>query len=144
MMAAAAGQRVVVEEPLAVERQAAQRAVVERQLHDVGIAAVALEQQHAMRPEDQADRGAGLGVGGLVGQIVVGGEALVVLAGAEAAGDVEALVGEIGPQPPAGRQQARVAVLAGEIGHGAVEVHGAHGVSDDVDRCSRTGTCDWL
>ena len=91
MMIAAAGQRVVVEEALAVERQAAQRIVVEGLLHHVGIAAVAFEQRHAMRPEHQADRGAGLGVCGLVGQIVVRGEPFVCSPRAKAAGDVRRL-----------------------------------------------------
>src|SRR5262245_14527916 len=76
-MPAAAGEWVLVEEMLAVECKAAERAVIERELHHVGIARVALDQQHAMRPEDQPDRGAGLRITGFVRQIVIGGEALV-------------------------------------------------------------------
>ena len=131
-MAAAAGQRVVVEEALAVERQAAQGIVVQRLLQDVAVAPVALEQRHAVRPEHQPDRGAGLGVGRLVGQVIVGREAFVVLRGAEPAGDIEPLAVEVAPQTATGLEQGGVLLLGREVGHGAVEVHGAHGVTDDA------------
>ena len=71
-MLAAALERVVVEVVGSLARQAGERAVVERKLHHVGIAAVEIEVQHPLRPEDERDRGAGLGIGGLVRQIVVG------------------------------------------------------------------------
>ena len=74
------------------------RAVVERQLHDVGVAPVGAAAEHAAGPEDQADRRAGLGIGALVRQVVVVGEAFVRGRRADAAGDVHLLGGEVVPQ----------------------------------------------
>ena len=130
-MLAPAGERVVVEEVLSVERKAAERAVIERQLHHVRIARVPLDKNHAVRPEDQSDRGAGFRIGGFVRQIVVGGEALVARGGTKAAGNIEPLRGEVRPKCFAGCHQARVVELSGEIGHRAVQIHGAHRVPDN-------------
>ncbi len=131
-MLAPAGKRVVVEKVLAVERQAAKRAVVERELQHVGVPPVALDQQHAMRPEDEPDRGTRFGVGRIVRQIIVRGEAFVARRGPDAAGDIQALHREVRPQRFAGRHQARVVVLAGKVRHRAIEIHRAHRMADDV------------
>ena len=68
---------VVIEVVRALVRQAGERAVVQRALQHVGIDAVAVEVEHALRPEDQRHRGAGLGIRGVVRQVVVLGEAFV-------------------------------------------------------------------
>src|SRR5690606_37465423 len=87
------------------------------------------EQGHALGPEDQADRRAGLGVALGVGQVEGGPETLDVGPGADAAGDVELGGDHVLPQPLAGGAERVVAGLGGEIGHGRVQVHGAHGVA---------------
>ena len=123
---AAAGQRVLVEEPIAAQRNAADGAVVQRTLHDIGIGGLAGHQQHAMRPEHQADRGAGLGVGGLVRQIVVACEALVGPGRPETTGDIEALLRQVVPQPDAGVVQALIGVLGREVRHRRIQIHRPH------------------
>src|SRR5690606_28703217 len=51
-----AEQRVHVEEVLAIQREAAEHAVIKLSLDDIGIAAVARDLQHAPVPEDAANR----------------------------------------------------------------------------------------
>ena len=63
---AAALERIGIEVMRPVAREAGQRAIEERKLHHVGIAPVEIEMEHAVGPEDERDRGAGLGVGRLV------------------------------------------------------------------------------
>ena len=99
-VAAVAVQRVRVEVVLAVAGEAAERVVEERLLQHVGVAAVEVEVEHALRPEDQRDRGAGLGVGGGVGQVVGVGEAFVGGGGAEAGGDVDLRGHDVVPRAP--------------------------------------------
>ena len=123
---------VLVEIVLAVARQPRQRAVVERELEPVGVLAVELEVQHPLRPEDHRDRGAGLGIGGVVRQVVVGGEALVRRRGAEAAGHVHPRRGHVAPEHLAGALERVVAELGREVGHGRVHVHRPHRVADDL------------
>ena len=67
---AAAFERIGVEIVRPVARETAQRAVEERKLHHVGVAAVEIEMQHPLGPEDERDRGASLGIGGFVRQIM--------------------------------------------------------------------------
>src|ERR1700690_4045890 len=109
VMLAAACQRIVVEEPLTIERDAAQGAIVERLLHDIAVAPVALELDHAVGPEYETDRRAGLGVGGLVREVVVGGEAFVAGRGTEPASDIEALARQLRPEPLAGGKERSIA-----------------------------------
>jgi hypothetical protein len=68
---AAALERVGVEIVLAFVRKPGQRAVVERALHHIGVGAIEIYMQHAMRPKGERDRGAGLRIGRFVGEIVV-------------------------------------------------------------------------
>ena len=131
-MLAAALQRVLVEEQRAIERQAGNRAVVKRLLHHVGVARVGAHSQHPVRPEDQADGGAGLRVGGLIRQVVVRRETFVGGGRAEAAGDVEALGHEIVPQPVERDAQRIVAILSRDVGHAGIEIHGANRVAHDL------------
>ena len=108
MVVAAAGQGVDIEKVLTIQRDAADKTVVERLLNDVGIFTFAAELQQAVIPHDQRNRGAGFGIGGLIGQIVIGGKAFVMTRGANAAGEIHALVDQVLPQPFAGFQQRRV------------------------------------
>ncbi len=125
-------ERVLVEEGAAVARQAGHGTVVEREFHRVGVAAVGAAAEHPGGPEDEADGGAGLGVGGLVGEVVVLGEAFVGGSRADAAGDVHLLGGEVVPEDFEGGRQGVVIVLGGDVGHAGIEVHGADGVADDA------------
>ena len=131
-MLAAALERVGVEVVGSLARQAGQGAVIERQLHHVGVAAVEIEVQHALRPEDQGDRGAGLGVSRLVRQIVGLGEALVRRLGPEPARHVHLGRRDVAPQRLAGALQALVVQLEGEVGHPRGHVHAAHRVPDHL------------
>ena len=131
-VAAVAVQRIGVEIMLAVARQAGERTVEQRLLHHVGIFAVEVEMQHALRPEDQRDRGAGLGIGGIVGQVVVLGEALVGRGRTEPRGNVDLGGHDVGPQHLAGALEAVVLQFGREIGHRRIHVHGAHRVADHL------------
>ena len=77
-MVAQTRQRILVKEPLAVERDAAEHAVVQCAFHHVRVTAIAIELEQAMVPKDQADRGAGFGIRRFVGQVIVGRETFVV------------------------------------------------------------------
>src|SRR5436305_13465817 len=101
-VAAVAFKPVLVEIMRAVARQAGKGAIVEGKLKHIGIAAVAIEIEHALRPEDERHRCASLGIGGVVGEIVIPGESLVGSRGAEAGGDIHALAGNVLPQNLAG------------------------------------------
>ncbi|MNT86731.1 hypothetical protein D3C72_2270530 [compost metagenome] len=81
---AIAFQRIGVEIVLAVAAEATQRAIEHGQFENVGIFAVEIEMQHALGPEDKGHRGAGLGIGCLVGQVEIVGEALVMCRGPQA------------------------------------------------------------
>jgi hypothetical protein len=76
-MPAVALKRVRIEIVLAIAGEPAERVVEQGKLQHVGIFAVEVEMQHALRPEDQRYRRAGLGIGAVVGQVVVLGEAFV-------------------------------------------------------------------
>ncbi len=117
---------------LAVAAEPGQRAVVERRFEDVAVFAVEIEVQHALRPEDQRHRGAGLGVGRLVGQVVVEGEAFIVRRGTEPGRHVHLGGHDVGPQRLQRPLERRVASLEREVGHAGIKVHGAHGVADDL------------
>ena len=130
MMVAAAFQRVLVEIMRAVARQAAQSAVIKGELHDVGITAVAIEVEHPLRPEDEGDRSAGLGIGRGVRQVVVRREAFVRGGRPEPRRHVHALRRHIRPEPLACGLQRPVSRLGSEIGHRRIEVHCAHGMPE--------------
>jgi hypothetical protein len=119
-----------VEEALAVERDAADEPVVEGALHDVDVARVAVEQEEAVVPEIVAHRGAGFAVGAHVGQFVVGAEGFAGAGGADAAGDVELLGGDVFPDAVDGGDVGGVAGERGDVGHPGVHIGGAHGVAD--------------
>ena len=129
---AAALERIGVEIVRPLARQAAQRPIVERALHHVGVGAVEIEMQHPLRPEDQRDRGAGLGVGGFVGQVVGLGEAFVALLRPEPGGHVHLRRRHVAPQRLAGALEARVVEFEREVGHRRGHVHRAHRVPDHL------------
>ena len=120
LVLAAALERIGVEIMRSLAREAAQRAVEQRELHHVGVAAVEIEMQHAVSPEDEGDRGAGLGVGRLVRQVIGLGEALVRFPSDPRPGrHVHLRRRDVAPQSFAGALEAFVAELEREIGHRA-------------------------
>ncbi len=123
------GQRVDIEVGFGVEAQATEYAVVECLLHHVGIGCIEIEMQHAVRPEHQADGGAGLGIGGVIRQIIVKGEALTGALRTDAAGDVDPSTHHVFPQALAGGDQELVAGLGSHVGHAGKQIHRPHGVS---------------
>ncbi len=129
---AIAFERIGIEIMLAIAAEAGQRAVVEGGFEDVGIFAVEIEMQHALGPEDQRHRGAGLGIGRLVGQVEIVSEALIVRRRAEAGGDIHLGLHDVVPQRLQRALQRRFAGFEGEVCHGGVEIHGAHGVADHL------------
>ena len=100
VVGAAAGQRVDVEEVLAVEPDAGEQAVVRHLLDDVGVARVRVEQVEAVVPERHADGGAGFSVGRVVGEVVGDGESLVLGGGPDAARDVHLAKHNVVPDLP--------------------------------------------
>ena len=63
-------QRIDVEIAQPIQTRAAEKAVVERALEQIGVAGVAGDQQHAPVPENGGDRGAALAVTGIGGQLI--------------------------------------------------------------------------
>lgn len=63
--------RVHIEETLAVKLHAGEHGVVERALHHIGIFAAVLVFKHLLREEHQTDGSAGLGVHGVVRQVII-------------------------------------------------------------------------
>ena len=122
-------QRVHVEEALAVQRHAGQRGVVQRRLHNVRVLGLWRELEHATGEERQRNRGAGLGVGGVVGQVVVVGECLAVHRAADAAGNVQFLIDDIAPEPLGRIGEVLVVGQSGHVRQTGVEVAGAHGMA---------------
>ena len=125
-------ERVHIEEAFAVEGDAGEDAVVELALEDVGVAGVGIEGEHAAREEGHADGRAGLGIGGVVRQVVIEGKCLADLGAAQAPGDVHFLAGHVVPEGLAGIFQGFIAENAREVGHSRVEVDGPDGVPDGL------------
>ncbi len=92
-----AGQRVGVEELVAVERDAGEEAVVDDALEHIDVLRVAVQQEHAVVPQGQRDRGAGLVVGLEVVELVGPGVALAGAVLADAAGEVELAADDVLP-----------------------------------------------
>ena len=78
MVRTSAGQRVDVEVTVAPQRHAADKAVVEGLLDNVGVAAIAGKLEQAVIPHHERDGGAGLGIRSLVREGGVEGETLVL------------------------------------------------------------------
>ncbi|RZL01503.1 MAG: hypothetical protein EOO62_23285, partial [Hymenobacter sp.] len=115
---------VAVKERLAIQPHARNEAVVEHFLHDIHVLGFAVELEHALVPVHVGHRGTGFVVGGGVGQLVVGSEALAAGYRTGAARHVELLGYQVVPDGIYGRQQLLVAGEGGHVGHGRVEVFG--------------------
>ena len=87
-----------------------------------------MQAEHAEVEETAGNRGAGLAIGRGVGQFVVLAESLVVVAGTEAAGDIELLRGDVVPDGCDGCLVVLVAGIAHPVGHTAVEIQSTDGV----------------
>ena len=85
-----------------------------------------------MRPLGQRDGGAGLLIGGEVGQIVVHSEPLVMRAGADAAGDILIALRGVAPDAVKHLEQALVAGLRRHVRDPGHQVSRPHGVALDV------------
>ena len=129
---AEAGERVGVKEALAVHADAAEEAVVKGAFEHVDVPGVAAGEEQPLVPQDVGDAGAGLGVGGEVGQLVGGPERLAAAGRADGAGEVKLGRDGVGPKVADGLGVRRVAGHRGDVGHAGVEVAGAHGVADGL------------
>ncbi len=118
-----------IEESLAIQLNAGENAVVERTLHDIGIAAVSLHFQHAVRKEHQPDGGAGLRIDGIVRKIVVKREAFPFANLPDSSRDVHLLAGDVVKKAVA-RETERI-VIGGlcKIRHGSQKIDIADGMS---------------
>ena len=139
-------EHVLVEEPPAVQADARQVHVEHHALQHVHVLRRGVHQEHAPRPEHSAQGGAGLVVGGDVGQLVLIAVGLVhqlvleevpvggcaVVQRAAAAGDVHLLGHQVVPHRVQHRAVVRVAFFHVQVGDAGVEVVGAHGVADDL------------
>src|SRR5579884_1286126 len=85
-----------------------------------------------MVPEDQANGGACFGVGVLVGQVVIAGEALIVFRGANTPSNIQLSRGEVLPETLTYFAQRGVRQLSCQISHCAQEIHLAYSMADDL------------
>ena len=122
-------QQVRVEEAVAGERDAGERAVVHGALERVHVLRVAVHQEHPVRPEEERHGGARLVVTA-VRQLVVVAVRFAAAARAAAAGQVIFLADDVVPDLRDGVHVALVAGERGDVGHARVHVVGADGVPD--------------
>ena len=122
-------QRIFIEEALSVERSAREESVIDDPLHDIGIARIN-GQRHTLGEHRERYSGAGLRIGGLVGQVAVNGECLSDAGRADTARDIHAVLRHIFEYSVRRREQFFVAALVGDISHRAVEIAGSDAVTD--------------
>lgn len=122
-------ERVGVEEPAPVQRQAGEQPVQAGALDEIGEARLPGGEQQPPGEHHAGDRRTGFRVGGVGRQLVCIAEGLVPLACAEAAGEVGARCDHRFPTPDDRREQLPVIRLNGEIDRSAVEVQLPHGVT---------------
>ena len=120
-------ERVLVGEVLPLQVHAAQEPVVESLFEHVGVPGVRVGPLEPVLEEDEAAAGAGLAVA-RVREGVVFAEALVALAGANGAGEVELVVHDAVPDRSHGPEVGAITALQGDARHPAVQVAGAYGV----------------
>ena len=125
-------QQIGIEELAPVERNSGKRVVVKRLLHHVGVTRFAGGVRHAAGELDQRHRGAALGVGGFVRQVVIDGEGFADPGRAAAAGQVHASVCDAVEEGPAGVEEGVVAGTHGDVGHADIEVERAHRVAHRI------------
>ncbi len=122
-------QRVHVVEVLAVQRDAGDGAVEDLLLQHVGVFALDGDIEHLTGKEAHADGCAGFAIHGVVRQIVVVGEGLADMGGADAAGDVHAAADDVLPQALCGVTQLLVVGQTRHVGHAGEHVGDAHGMA---------------
>ncbi len=127
-------ERVVVGEPAAIERTAAEHRVVHRPLDPVGIALVARREEQPPAQHHAGDGRAGLVIGDVWGQLERVPERLVPVAAADAPGQVHPGLDHVVPAPAHRVEQLPVTELGRSVDRAAVEVHLAHGVAGDCGR----------
>ena len=120
---------VVVEELLAVQRDAADDAVIETSFEDIRVTGVRFETQHVVREEGEGDGGAGFGVGLFIREVVVEGEPFTETGGADAAMDVHSFCGDVVPQRLACVDKRLVSSFACDACHACVEIAGPDGMA---------------
>ena len=125
-------QRIYIEEALAVLCHAGEDGVVKSPFHGIADQGVRPEFQHPAAEEYQADGGAGLAVGQVVGKVIVEGEGFSVHGAADTAGDIELLVHDVVDKGPAGFVEPLISGPLRHIGHAAVEIYGPHGMADGL------------
>ncbi len=81
-----------------------------------------MELEHALVPEDISDGGAGLIIGRGVGQFIVRAKGFAVVAGANAAGEIELLADDIVPNAPNGIDIGLIPRQRRHISHAGVHV----------------------
>src|SRR6185437_3341780 len=126
----AALERVHVEEPLSFGGDRAAEAVVDDALHVVRVLRVAGGEQQPVAPVHAGDRGAGLVVGAVRGQLEPVAEALVRVPGAVAPGQVRLGRHHVVPAADRGLEQHGVAGLGGHVRYPGLQVQGPHDVAD--------------
>ena len=122
-------QQVRVEEPVAGERDAGERAVVHGAFERVHVLRVAVHQEHPVRPEKERHSGARLVVAA-VREFIIVAVRFAAAARAAAAGQVVFFADDVVPDL---RDRVDVALVAGErrhVRHAGVHVVGADGVPD--------------
>ncbi|MNB91873.1 hypothetical protein D3C75_389630 [compost metagenome] len=122
-------QRIDIEIMLPVIRHAGSHRVVQRALHDIPILALRFRLKHTAREEDQADGSTGLGVVGVVRQVVVKGEGFPVVSGADASVDIHLLLDDIAPQALAGRKQTVISAAQSQVRHRGVHIYRTDGMA---------------
>ena len=123
------GQRVDIEEAIAAEGDAGEETVVEGAFQHIQIAAVAMQQEHAVVPHGVGDGGAGLGIGREVGQFVIVSEGFTLMARTDAAMNIELAPDDIFPN---GVYGVDIGVGVGErchVGHARIHVNGTYSVA---------------
>ena len=123
-------QRIFIEEALSVERSAREESVIDDPLHDIGIVRVDGGQRHTLGEHRERYSGAGLRIGGLIGQVTVNGERLADAGRTDAARDIHAVLRHVFEYSVRRREQLFVAALVGDISHRAVEIAGSDAVTD--------------
>src|SRR5205823_4908338 len=93
--------------------------------------ALARDEQHAPVPHDAGDRRAGLAVGAVGWQLVRLANRLAVMAGADAAGQVDLPGGEVLPLMEHRSEERLVSGLGVDVGDAGIEVEGTHRMADD-------------
>ena len=122
-------QGIDVEEALAVQRHAAENAIVKGPLHHIRIPGIRPDLQHPPGKKYQADRRAGLRVSRIIGQIIGIGKSLSHMCPAHPSGNIHFFVYNIIPERLTGTVQAFIPCKLRHIGHAGIQIHCAHRMS---------------